>query len=979
MHKQLALPFIFLLIFVLSPRSQAQFEVPPHLEWKTLTTPHFQIIFNAKQQELGHLYAEKLERAYSELRLYFVTMPKRTIVVINDKTDITNGYATRIPYPHIMAYPVLPGPEESLADTGDWALELLAHEYAHILNFEPANGVMKPLRYIFGNIVAPNILLPTWWKEGLAVEIETRIGQHGRLRSYFQDATLRAMVEDDSIYQHDIAQANEQIPSWPEGMRPYLFGSLMWSQMIADHGAKVIAQLNERQGGRVPYFIEAPAAEYLDRSYSSLYKHSINETVQRAQGQIKTLREAGITPYILPKNNFISVTAPAISPNAQHLVVIAEDDSQSRAIKIISKLTQGQSFLEAQASKTIEVFDESFAPSTHQDAPPTGSIQRISWYPDSSKIVYDKVDFLNRIERYSDLYTYDLKTKKTARLTHGLRGREPAVSPDGETLVFVKLSASRTQLALLRKSGDNYNEELLVTGEWQERISYPFFWDVDTLLFSLRSQGNDRLYRFSIATKKLEVLFPEHSNVRFAKKTSEGLLFTSGKNGALNLYLADEKLQTARPVTNTLTGFFTADLDSQQKEIFATKMTSQGLKVVAIKAVDWQSTPRELPTIEPLFADRYKNVTLNPSTQAEVQEALARSTLEDYSPYGYLWPQYWLPFIAGSSSESGVVISAQTSGFDPLKKHSYSLLGTWDTGLNRGSLQGSYMNQVTSLPVALLAYRRSAYLGTISNKIEDLGGTLAVLPSMFWVSKYTSLQLGWQYLDRESAFSQVKRSGPFFMLNHANYTKSGAQISPETGGGVYLGASNYIPQEGYLSHSQILAGGELYFSKFLPKNHAVMLRANAAYTPEKILSAYGVSTESLVFVADSPLPQYILRGYLRGQLYGRNMLTVNAEYRFPVLDVYRGSGTDPFFIKRLSGAVVADGAAADGVLINDFTNTAEVTNMQRALWSSGVELKADTTLGYVLPLSVIFGYYAAFNAPQGSATMFATTIQFAGF
>ncbi len=164
---------LFLSFAFLFPLSvSAQLEVPPDIKWKTLTTPHFQVIFNAKQQDLGRLYAQKLEKAYTQLRAYFRSLPETTVVIINDKTDVTNGYATRIPYPHIMAYPVLPGPEESLADTGDWAFELLAHEYTHILNFEPANGVMVPLRFIFGNIIAPNILLPSWWKEGLAVEIK---------------------------------------------------------------------------------------------------------------------------------------------------------------------------------------------------------------------------------------------------------------------------------------------------------------------------------------------------------------------------------------------------------------------------------------------------------------------------------------------------------------------------------------------------------------------------------------------------------------------------------------------------------------------------------------------------------------------------------------------------------------------------------------------------------------------------------------
>lgn len=982
MRKQLATTLVLLMsIFCFSFSSQAQLEVRPDITWKTLKTPHFEVIFNAEHQELGFLYAEKLEKAYQQLRKYFRSMPATTIVVINDKTDITNGYATRLPYPHIMIYPTLPGPEESLADTGDWAFELLAHEFTHILTFEPANGIMKPLRLLFGNIIAPNMLLPQWWKEGIAVDIETRLGNNGRLRSYYQNAAIRALVDDDSIYQYDIAQANEALPSWPEGARPYLFGSLMWSQMIADRGTEVIATLHERHGGRVPYFVEAPARDSLGQSYPTEYNTMLQDTVVRAQTQLKTLRETPVTPIILPKNSFTSISAPAISPDGKHMALIAEDDANSRSIKIVTRDSPQQSFLDAKSADTVEKFNEAFEPTNPQDGPPSGSIQRVSWYPQSDKIVYDKIDYTNRIERFSDLYTYDLTTRKTESLSKGLRGREPSVSPNGSDIVFVKLEASRTHLALLKTEASATTHEILYSPAIQERISYPVFWDAETILFSLRKvDGSENLYRFNLTTKDLQILFPEFRNIRFAKKTSEGLLFTSGQNGTLNLYLTSPQLTHPRPVSHTLTALFTGDLDPLRKEIFATHMTAKGLKVGAIMPEEWQKTPSTLPMISSLLADRYPQASPNDDDNKVAREAIASSQLEDYSPYGYLWPQYWMPFVSGSSSETGMVIQARTSGFDPLKKHSYTLIGSWDTALNRGSIEGSYLNQVTRLPFALIAYKRSSYLGALSNELNDTGGTLAMLPDVFRLSKYASAQLGWQFLERSTISRTIKRTGPYGMINYTNYSQSGDQISPESGRGAYFGAYDYIAQEGYLNHSQFIAGGEVYWSSLLPKHHALMVRANGVYTPDEgVRPAYGVSTEPLVFNSDSPLPQYILRGYSRGQIYGRNLLAYSAEYRFPMLSIYRGSGTDPLFLRRLSGAVIADGVAADGIFINDEKGMPEAINMERSFWTAGAELKLETTLGYVIPFNLVIGYYMAFNSPRGAEGVFGTTLQISGF
>ncbi len=981
MHNCLRILSSIILLCLLALRTEAQWEVRPEIKWKVIHTPHFEVIYDASQQDLGLLYAEKLEKAFYQLSSYFSEAPEKISVVINDKTDITNGYATRIPYPHIMAYPVMPGPEDSLADTGDWAFELLAHEYTHILNFEPAGGVMKPLRAVFGNIISPNLLLPTWWKEGLAVNMETRLGKFGRLRSTYQESAIRAMVEDQTLFTYDLAQVNEAIPSWPEGMRPYLFGSLMWSQMIADQGEKVVNELNQRHGRRVPYFVETPARELLGVPYPVQYGTTMSQTAERAMTQLKTLREEKPTPILVAKNSYQYLSAPTISPSGKHLAFIAEDDSRSRSIKILSRDDLQQSFLDSKTADTIEKFDQNLSPPlASPDEPMSGSIQRVSWFPDSKRLVYDKIDLTNRVESFSDLHIYNLETKKTENLGKGLRAREPAVSPDGQMITFVKLSGGKTQLAVMKLEPSDKPVEILVSAPLEERISYPTFISTQEIVFSWRNNsGRENLYRYSYLTGKVDAILNDYPNARYARMTSEGLLFASNKNGTNNLYLADANLISARPVTHALTAFFMADIDPARKDIFATTMTSKGFKIASILKSDWEQTPKELPQITPMFGDRFPAVTNDAEATKAAQSAIASAEIRDYSPYGYLWPQYWIPFVVGSSSETGIVLQAMTSGFDPLKKHSYNLLGSWDTRLNKGSIQGTYLNQTTSLPFALSAYRRTSYLGDINNDFEDTSLSAAVLPDMFWLSRYASLQLGWQHFERSTDSYTIKRTGPFAMLSYTNYTQSGAQISPESGGGAYLGIFDYVPKDGYVSHWQYWLGGEKYLNTFLPKHHALMIRAKGAYTPDRIPALFGVSTDSLVFIPDNPLPEYIMRGYQRGQFYGKNLINLNLEYRFPLWNVYRGSGTDPLFLRRLSGAFVGDGVATDGFFVNTDTGMTESVSMKRSFWSAGFEARLETTLGYVFPVTLVVGVYDAFNAPKGSETVFGSSLQITGF
>ena len=68
-----------------------------------------------------------------------------------------------------------------------------------------------------------------------------------------------------------------------------------------------------------------------------------------------------------------------------------------------------------------------------------------------------------------------------------------------------------------------------------------------------------------------------------------------------------------------------------------------------------------------------------------------------------------------------------------------------------------------------------------------------------------------------------------------------------------------------------------------------------------------------------------------------------------------------------------------GRFYNEDQKIYEVIDMKRTFLSSGAELKVETTLGYVLPVSWVFGYYAAFNQPQGVEGSFALSLQITGF
>jgi hypothetical protein len=976
---KLKIHLLFVLAFfqlILSPARSLALEVPAEWKFKTISTPHFDIIYNAEQQELGEYYARQMEKAYALTSTVFTVRPEKTLVIINDKTDSTNGYATRIPYPHIMTYPVLPGPQESLSESGDWSLELLAHEYTHILTFEPATGVFKTLRGIFGSIASPNLLLPNWWKEGLAVQIESSITPNGgRAKSLYQDAVIRAMTDDKTIFDVSVAQANEYIPTWPEGSRPYLFGSLFWSQSVSDYGNEVMNELNLRHSSRMPYAINTPAEEVLHDSYKEAYNKAIQDTSERAEKQIKILKEVPLTElHPLPIQVKYS-SAPAISDDGKYMALLTVDYKADRVLDIYVRDPETNLILK-KLKVEIKKEDEPVVPnkSNIEDGPPSGSIQKIAWFHKSPKLVYDRIHYVNRIERYADLNIYDVTTGKTKELTKSLRAREPSVSPNDDKIAFVKLEGGKTHLGLYDLATDR--AKIVYSPALQARISYPVFLDQDTLLFALRSPlGEEGLKVLSLKDNTLTSLFPGYQQARFPVMTKRGLMFTAANNGVHNLYLASADLKTARPISHTLSMISMSAMDPDTENIYATTMTSVGPIVKRIEKADWEKTPASLPKIDRLLGDRYEDL-IQPAPETEPP---AKFETSDYEPGHYLMPRYWIPFL-WSSPEGGVEIQVLTSGFDPLKKHMYDVMAAWNTYLNAADWAVGYLNNVTSLPVQFAASELHSYLVTRDNLVDDQLVSLSVLPDMWWLSDNVGTQVGWRYLQRTvTANPATKRTGPYLSLVYKKITQGGEQFTPQEGGGAYLIGVNYIDGQDLMAHSQFQTGGVYYFSKFLPKLHAIMVRASVLYTPERISYIYGTQSDSMDYVGDDFGAKFLARGYSTGQFVGRNMYSGSLEYRFPIANIYRGPGTAPVFFRRIWGTVVADAIATDGRAYDFLTNKPEVVDAHQVFWGFGTEAHFETTLGYELPITLVLGIYQGSDKKYAPDPTTALAIQFAGF
>jgi hypothetical protein len=944
--KNIFLYITFLVFWLLGQNSVAQRVGSWNENWKTIKTRHFDVIYNAKQPDLGRHYANVAEKAYSNLSNVFSKSTERIVLIVNDTTDIANGYATRIPYPHIMAYSVVAGDHDSLSESGDWASILVTHELTHILQFEPAGGFYRYLRPVFGNIIAPNLLMPSWWKEGMAVELETRFSNSGRLRSTYQDAAVRSIVLDNKISEYGIDQANETLPSWPYGLRPYLFGSLFFSQLFEEtKDLKSIDFLSNRQGERVPYFIEKPIRELTGDDYQSVYLRGLAQAEKNARTDLDVLNKAELTPKEVLDPESQGNQRPSISEKLGLLAYVENFEDESRIV--------------IKSLKNEKIKFKSL---------PKGSIQNISFHPTEPKILYSKTDLVDSKHNYSDLHEYNLKTFENKKLTTSARARSPVYSSNGKKILFISTNAGRTQIKILDKL--RQKTEMILESNFVERYDSTLFWDDKTILaVKIDQDGNYKLYKIDLIEKTEIAVDLSISNPRFLLKKNESLYFVSDQSGVNNVYETVD-LINAKPITHVLTGIWSFDLTSDKKTLYGSTMTSEGFKIVRYNL---NKPVSELPEIENKIASRYKKYT---DEQKETP-----LTEEEYKPGTYLWPSYWIPFISTGTASNGIFVQAQTDGFDPLKIHQYAIVASYDSELEKGNFSGSYINSQFATPFKVSSVLRSFALGSYNNVVQRTTHSFSILPDLFKVHKSLTLDLG--LLDQETEFGiRTGHYGPFAEISFLDYNRNIFDISPETGWSANLRLEHLIlsrktNDSGFAAKDfdrLQFALQKFWRTDSMPKHHAVKLRAAGQMTFQSVSSIYGISSASTFFEEDGYLPQLVNRGYAPAQFYGRNIWNTNFEYRFPLWRIDSGNGTDPYFFKRVSGALVYDALGADGFGLDRNLNYVPIKS-SKIIGATGAELKIESTIGYILPINFILGLYKSHSEEFNPDGNFAFSLQ----
>jgi len=977
----------------------------PSLNWQVLESPHFSVYFCKQQnnqqnndnfsynnEQLAQMVADIAEETYHQINAQ-LGPPKhhhlqKIAIIIEDFSDYHLGFSSSFPHRVIRISLTAPTAKSFDMKFKSWLKMVITHEYTHIAHFGMTSGPTTALRALFGQIFAPNALQPMWSIEGLAVYNETNFTAGGRGIDSRYDMYLRMAALENQFNTLDQI-SGYYLTTWPDGTAPYIYGQSLIHFIAKKYGEDKVIILSE-------IFCEYPHLGFnyavrraiglnLEELYQN-WKDHLEENYQLQAQKILSQKKL-IPSQQLTKYNYWVDYPHWLSTSARDGDKIAVRVSTPHFypfIQIIDPLNPSVPF----TPRSIK--NQSLIKRTY------GRDSSFSISPDSSKIIYAKLDDYEQFYKFYDLYLFDLKTEKEIRLSEGLRARDPSWSPDPENpqIVMVINQSGTNNLALINLPSTNSSinenqpiytlitkEDIVYLTDFRDGTQlYQPSWSPkgDRIAFSAWCQGYQDIYILNldpdnlntnnlnlnnIGNSALQPIFQDKSIDLSPCWSPDGkyLFFSSDRSGIYNIFafsLPDKKLYQ---VTNVLGGAFQPSLSPDGTQLAFISYHATGYELHLMK-VDPNSntnphqwTEVEIECVEPqimAMAEQQFNKNLNSSSNSE-----NNYPIHPYYPLTSFWPPtYWIPAAQFTENDLGIGFSTELK--DVLGFHSLPLSLTYGIFNNSLSYNFNYYNY-SHLPIINLHLSGNAILISPTSWWEEgETGINIFFPFKGQTASTTNsrpyrqiFSLGYQYEKFSSATSNAssllnanpqKITSLKLGYSYSDAEKYGFSISPELG--------NFFSLT--YEHADKALGGDYTFDKLmfdgrkfipLPPLHQVLaLRIVAGVSSSSILES-GLDEEKFKlggnYSADNlsniDVNTFSLRGYKPAAFEGNNFLLVSLEYRFPLANIEHGIKRDPLsiFLERLSGTFFIDiGNAWESASSSTSININAENNEINSIW-----------------------------------------------
>ncbi|HEY4183924.1 MAG TPA: hypothetical protein VGP07_02600 [Polyangia bacterium] len=931
----------------------------PIAYWRTLETPHFRIHFYEAERPLAERAAVLAEHAFASLTRYLKWVPRGRIdISLVDATDSANGFASSLPANYIYAFGVPPEPLFSLNDFDDWLNVLISHELTHVVHLDTILGLPRLVDTVFGKIVAPNLVQPNWFIEGLAVLNESRVTTAGRVRSSLYDMYLREAILGNRFHGLD-AVSNGPV-SFPQGEAAYLYGSHFLKYLEDRFGSEKLAELSHRYARRLlPFGLNRVAREVYGELYDQLWEDWIASMKRRYDVQVDEVSRKGLTSATRltfdGEGPVGGAPSPGLSPHyfsdGRGVVYLRQTSFEHPAYVLFDPLTK-----------------------QHRELWEAHSAGVSSPTPDGRGLVFAQVAPVplprriggNDNATWEDLFHLDLESGELRQLTHGQRAHQPDVSPDGKRIACTTGRITGTQeLAVV--SIDGGVPEVLLHNAAGE-IAYSPSWSPDgkQIVYSRFKRGGFHdIHIFDLATRTDRALWIDRALDIEPRFSPDGrfVLWSSDRTGIYNIFAYEVASGRVFQVTNVIGGAFQPTVSRDLRTLVFSGFSADGY--------DLYSIPYAPQTWRP--AEPFVNVRDDAPVIAADQPVPTREYA--YQPWRYLYPHHWgVPTISRNDLGLGAALSFNLSMADPVQIHAINLNAQIPTGgdpslalnytyarfwpqfnfgLSRAAatqnydliIDGQYRpyrqhaivaSGSFSLPVLRRAdaqgdlsfsYVRSDYGPADPLPVADPTGGITIPPK---TGPDASVGLGWSYSNAHAWTRSISnQEGRTLGLNLTI-------ADPSLGGKYHTLSADWSWREyATMPWARLQVLALLYAGGISVGDHQGYYALGGFQQQDLVRALFYQRRQCCLF----------LRGYPVNAVQGNQYHLLSTEYRLPLLLIEKGYSTFPLYLRQMHVAFFTDvGNAFNG-------------DLSRHGWRTGVggELRLTFKLGYYYESLLQFG------------------------
>lgn len=919
--------------------AQAATILDPERPYLTLSSPHFRVHVPADLRALGERAAAYAEECHATLLPYLgVQAPGQpTQLVIFDHEDTVNGFGFPLPNNSLYVYTNAPHEEMLFGAYDAWLRDLIMHEYTHVLHLEQVSGWPALLQRVAGRSYFPNLLLPVFMIEGLAVHTETRFGHGGRGRDAYYRGMLRVAALEGKLPRIDQAAGYFTIDH-PGGELPYAYGTAFYRHLARRYGDAVVREVNLAHASNflAPLWgLDDRLRALTGKDAQALWDELMASIEADAKAEAQAFRARGpLTPLKAVTQAGMLQRHPGYTPEGR-LAWCAYDGHGFGSLRLAGP--------DGTASGSERWMGKS----------PYGGWDLSA---DGKALVHARTWDESRFTSFPDLFRFEPQPKQLERLSQRARLDDPAIRPDGRRLVAVRSSGGDTQLVEGPAQGPGLRAfRPLTQAPAGTRFGHPRYHPRgEQLAVSAWVDGARDLYLVDAQGGAMRPLWRDLANDLSPCWSPDGrrLVFSSDRDGSFQLYAAEPSTRRLWRVSNVVGGLIEPAVRPDAKELAAASYGPKGWDVVRLAwdEASWVPLPWPQGGEEALTPWRQANALgwgpaeerapLSPRPPAPPPAAQGPYPAKPYDPWPAFRPKTWSPF--AFMDDAGPVVGGTSFGQDALLQHfGYAAIGVglasrrpflslfyqndqlWPT-LNLGLSDYSYLTGAKGEGVYFPLAQRARAL--------SLGAALPGLPSQFlqgsWVTGDT-LGVGLGLSDTEGITPVPEaipsdqrpptgRLGSLSLSYRAGDNGRFAYgVGPEFGGLLALG----------YEAAWALGGGaspydraSLELRRYLPlgEHRVLALRLQGGLGRGEGSGDFGLGgfdSASLLSTVDvrtvgGSVRQLPLRGFGLGAMRGRNGLGLQAELRSPLAVVQRGWGLIPLFLRQVHGAAFLDAGQA---------------------------------------------------------------------